>query len=91
MVFTPSRGGNCPHHQKFDVVFFKEVFMIRVTDKFRSYREELRSRKGTEGSSDIDQILADGARKARAVARETMREVRKAIGLPEEVSGRLKG
>jgi len=47
--------------------------LIQLTQPFRGSR-----------SSDVDQILAEGATKARAVARETMREVRAAIGLPEE-------
>ena len=46
--------------------------VIRLTEPFRAKR-----------SGDVDAILADGAQKARAVARETMREVRAALGLPE--------
>ena len=47
--------------------------LIRKTEKFRSQREK--------NGGQVDEILARGAEKARAVARETMTQVRKAVGL----------
>ena len=48
--------------------------LFRVTEKFREERRKL-----SEG--EIDKILADGATRARAVASETMRQVKQAVGL----------
>jgi tryptophanyl-tRNA synthetase len=42
----------------------------------RARREELLARPG-----DVDDVLADGARRAREVAGATMARVRKAVGL----------
>jgi tryptophanyl-tRNA synthetase len=45
--------------------------IVQMTENFRSAR-----------SGDADAVLAQGARKAREVARRTMADVRRAIGLP---------
>ncbi len=60
--------------------------LIQLTDRYRVVREEA-GREGTTGgfSGDVDEILAQGAKQARAVARETMRQVRNAVGLPGEI------
>jgi len=50
--------------------------LIHMTEKFRAVRAQ-------GAQSDVDEILAKGAENARRVAQETMREVRKAVGLPE--------
>ena len=64
--------------------------LIRVTEKFRAYRDHAqRVKAGASGSpqslcsglEEVDSILEQGAQRARAVARETMREVRDAVGL----------
>lgn len=47
--------------------------LVRLTEKFRAAR--------TKDSSGSDEILAKGADRARQVARETMAEVRKVVGL----------
>ena len=50
--------------------------VVKMTEPFRA----MRSRSG--GTRDeVERILQDGAKKARAVARETMREVKHAFGL----------
>lgn len=50
--------------------------LVKLTEPFRAEREKAKH-------GEIDRILEEGARKARAVASETMREVRKAVGLGE--------
>ena len=53
--------------------------LVKLTEPFRAEREKAKH-------GEIDRILEEGARKARAVASETMREVRKAVGLGEGVA-----
>ena len=58
--------------------------LVKLTEPYRAVREEVRM-KGTTGgvTGDADRILADGAKKARHEANDTMTQVRMAIGLPE--------
>jgi len=57
--------------------------LIGKTERYRQVREEARMRGVTAGvTGDADKILADGATRARAIAKDTMTEVRKAIKLP---------
>ena len=59
--------------------------LVKLTERFRSVREEARMRGTMAGhSGNVDEILAQGARKARTVAEETMHEVWKAVGIPKE-------
>jgi len=52
-----------------------------ITDYFRPFREK---RMQLEGDIDyIRQVLANGAERARAVARQTLQKVREAVGLGE--------
>ena len=48
--------------------------VVRITERFRDERRKL-----PEG--EIDKILADGAARARAVAQQTMHQVKQAVGL----------
>ena len=48
--------------------------LIQLTERFRKERQAL-------PEPEVEKILAEGAARARAVASETMREVKKAIGL----------
>ncbi len=58
---------------------FKEDLGKTVADALAPFREK---RKELEGKKDeVKQILADGAKKARSIAQETMREVRNKVGL----------
>ncbi|MCM8794724.1 MAG: tryptophan--tRNA ligase [Candidatus Omnitrophica bacterium] len=50
--------------------------LVRVTEPFRAANRDL---------SRVEEILAQGARKARTVASQTMQEVRHAVGLPVSV------
>ncbi len=54
--------------------------MVRMTEPFRA----MRAKAGTS-STEVDRILHDGAARARAVAAETIRELKEAFGL--RVSG----
>ena len=54
--------------------------LIAVTEKFRIARDNKKS------LSEAEQILRSGARKARQVARQTMAQVRRAVGLPAEAA-----
>lgn len=47
--------------------------LVGLTERFRSQR--------SKGEATVDRILAEGAGKARRIAQETMREVKKAVGL----------
>ena len=47
--------------------------LVRLTEPFRAQR--------SGGTAEADRILARGAEKARAIAQETMAQVRKAVGL----------
>jgi len=53
--------------------------VVEMTEPFRAAR----AKKATS-SNEIERILQDGARKAHAVAHETMREVKRAVGLAQE-------
>ena len=53
--------------------------VVKLTEKFRAVRAS------AQGIGTADEILAAGASKARAVARETMAQVRQAIGLTPEI------
>jgi tryptophanyl-tRNA synthetase len=58
----------------------KQIFAASLNDHlapFRQRRAELAARPGT-----VDEVLADGARRAREIAAATMSEVRQAVGLP---------
>ena len=62
--------------------------LIQVTEPFRAYREHLKiSQAGSShrtvcsGIDKVDEILAQGAQRARRIAQETMGEVKKAVGL----------
>ncbi len=56
--------------------------LVQETEKFRAVREEARMRGTTGGfTGQVDEILANGAQKARRIAGETMAQVRKAVGL----------
>jgi tryptophanyl-tRNA synthetase len=58
----------------------KQIFAANLNTHlapFRARREEL-----ARDPSHISDVLADGARRARVIARETMAEVREAVGLP---------
>jgi len=48
--------------------------IVKITDRFRDERRKL-----PEG--EVDKILAEGAARAKAVASETMRQVKQAVGL----------
>jgi tryptophanyl-tRNA synthetase len=57
----------------------KRIFAASLNghfEPFRARRQELAARPG-----HVDDVLADGARRARVLATETMREVREAVGL----------
>ncbi|MEZ5163340.1 MAG: hypothetical protein R2688_06230, partial [Fimbriimonadaceae bacterium] len=54
----------------------KELIEV-INEKFRPMRE----RRAQLDDGEIDRILADGAERARAVAEETMRQVKNAMGL----------
>ncbi|MBI4059900.1 MAG: tryptophan--tRNA ligase, partial [Elusimicrobia bacterium] len=43
--------------------------------------EEFRRRRASFSAADVDAVLADGARRARAVAGKTMEDVRRAMGI----------
>jgi tryptophanyl-tRNA synthetase len=53
--------------------------VIEMTEPFRAARA-----KQAMSSETIERLLHEGARKARAVAHETMREVKRAMGLAKE-------
>jgi len=56
--------------------------LIEMTQPFRRYREETQRFSAASGrEAFVTQVLADGARRARAVAQQTMVEVRVAVGL----------
>ncbi len=50
--------------------------LVQATEPFRQAQQA-----GTAGGGDIEALLADGARKARAIAKETLAEVKQAFGL----------
>jgi tryptophanyl-tRNA synthetase len=56
----------------------KKILADRIIERFAPFRER-RARLTREG---IDDILASGANRARAIAHQTMVEVREAVGLP---------
>ena len=51
--------------------------LIQVTEPFRASQEKFKG-------GQVEKILIDGAQRARKEAQETMRQVRAAIGLPEQ-------
>ncbi len=64
--------------------------LIQLTQPFREYREHremgagepnLPMRAVCSGMDEVEEILAEGAERARAVARATMQEVKQAVGL----------
>ena len=57
----------------------KRVLADNIAETFSPLRE--RARRFTEDPDRVDAVLAEGADKARHVARETMRGVRDAMGL----------
>lgn len=56
----------------------KEALFTHLMDALRPIRER---RQELAARGDVDEILAHGAERARAIARETMREVRARVGL----------
>jgi tryptophanyl-tRNA synthetase len=56
----------------------KKLLAERIIETFRPFRE-VRAELTPE---QVTEILDDGSERARQVARETMREVRQAVGLP---------
>jgi tryptophanyl-tRNA synthetase len=51
--------------------------LITLTEPYRAERE----RRGPQAHEQVDAILREGAQRARAVAAQTLRQVREAIGL----------
>ena len=58
---------------------FKKRLLQAVTDHFAPFRE--RRLEITADPKYVDRVLAEGAEKARAVARKTLARVRDAVGL----------
>ena len=58
--------------------------LIEMAEPFRA--SSLRAGGAVE-RDDVERILQDGARRARAVARQTLAEVRRVIGLPSAAPG----
>lgn len=58
---------------------FKKRLLQAMTEHFAPYRERRAEIVANPGY--VDQVLAEGAEKARAVARQTLRRVRDAVGL----------
>lgn len=58
---------------------FKKRLLQAMTEHFAPYRE--RRAEIVANPSYVDHVLAEGAEKARAVARQTLRRVRDAVGL----------
>ncbi|HPD06411.1 MAG TPA: tryptophan--tRNA ligase [Candidatus Bipolaricaulis sp.] len=56
----------------------KEALFIHLMDALRPVRER---RRELAARGDVDEILAQGAQRARAIAQKTMREVRARVGL----------
>jgi len=56
----------------------KQILAERIIERFEPFREK----RSELTPAIIDRVLDEGAEKARAVARQTMVEVREAIGLP---------
>jgi tryptophanyl-tRNA synthetase len=57
----------------------KKRLIELLTEYFRPYREK---RKELEGNPDyVEEVLRDGARRARSLARKTMEEIRSAVGI----------
>ncbi|MBI3084077.1 MAG: tryptophan--tRNA ligase [Candidatus Omnitrophica bacterium] len=57
--------------------------LVKMTEPFRSARAQ---GSGAGRDDTIERLLLDGAEKARAVAKETMAEVKRAIGLTSSVT-----
>lgn len=56
----------------------KEALFTHLMDALRPVRER---RRELAARGDVDEILAQGAQRARAIAQKTMREVRARVGL----------
>lgn len=56
----------------------KQILAQRIIERFEPFREK----RSQLTPAIVDRVLEEGAEKARPVARQTMREVREAIGLP---------
>jgi tryptophanyl-tRNA synthetase len=52
-----------------------------LTDILNEYLRPIRERRASLSDSDIEDILLDGARRAREVAGQTMADVRAAMGM----------
>jgi tryptophanyl-tRNA synthetase len=61
----------------------KKIYAKNLNANLAPFRE--RREKLTAHLDDVQDILNDGARRARLVARQTMKEVRAAIGLPPQL------
>jgi tryptophanyl-tRNA synthetase len=60
--------------------------LVELTEPFRAARQRLAKGPASSGKyADIERLLQDGAKKARAVASQTMAEVKAAIGLTHAV------
>ncbi len=60
--------------------------LVELTEPFRAARAR-RAGKGSDAYRDIEQLLQDGAKKARAIAHETLTEVKRAFGLAAGITG----
>jgi len=54
--------------------------LVQVTELFRAARQRMAD-KGKASSDEIERVLQDGATRARAVARQTIAEIKEAFGL----------
>jgi tryptophanyl-tRNA synthetase len=61
----------------------KKILAERMIEAFQPFREV----RASLTRDDVDRILDEGSEKARAVARQTISEVRQAIGLPPSPRG----
>ena len=56
----------------------KKLLADRMIETFRPFREK----RASLSPEDVNRILDEGSQKARVVARETLAEARRAVGLP---------
>ena len=75
-AFVAKRGDECRAGQ-LGCGACKKDLVAEMTPSF----DEFRKRRESFGAADVDKVLADGAVKARAAARATMDEVRRAMRL----------
>lgn len=75
-AFAQERGSDC-RAGRLGCAACKQDLLAEMSGPFEAFRR----RRDSYRASDVDAVLAAGAHKARAVARATMDEVRRAIGL----------